>query len=130
MTTDRLAERRFEALVQWMAGKLSADGAVIDSVEVLEASGVPEAVEKWRVQAAPRLRRLQLPVQTGISRDRRVWVEVFDRSTEPRDQSAVDWITEGSSARHSLNDTSRSILRQTKITDYICRMVDLVPDNH
>ena len=95
MTTDRLAERRFEALVQWMAGKLSADGAVIDSVEVLEASGVPEAVEKWRAAGRATARRLELPVQTGISRDRRVWVEVFDRSTEPHDQSAVDWITEG-----------------------------------
>jgi hypothetical protein len=94
LTTDRLAERRFEALVQSMVEKLSSDGAVIDSVEVLEASGVPETVEKWRAAGRAAARRLNLPVHTGISRDGRVWVEVFDKLTKPRDQSAVDWITE------------------------------------
>jgi hypothetical protein len=94
LTTDRLAERRFEALVQSMVEKLSADGAVMDSVQVLEASGVPEAVEKWRAAGRAAAGRLNLPVHTGISRDGRVWVEVFDKLTEPRDQSAVDWITE------------------------------------
>jgi hypothetical protein len=59
-----------------------------------EASGVPEAVEKWRAAGRAAARRLNLPVQTGVSRNGRVWVEVFDKSTEPRDQSAVDWITE------------------------------------
>ena len=94
MTTGRLAERRFEALVQSMVEKLSADGAVIDSVQALEDSGVPEAVEKWRAAGRAAAGRLNLPVQTGISRDGRVWVEVFDKLTEPHDQSAVDWITE------------------------------------
>jgi hypothetical protein len=94
VTTNQLAEGRFEALVQSMVEKLSADGAVIDSVEVLEASGVPEAVEQWRAAGRAAARRLNLPVQTGISRDGRVWAEVFDKSTKPRDQSAVGWITE------------------------------------
>jgi len=94
VTTNRLAERRFEALVQSMVEKLSADGAVIDSVQVLEDSGVPDAVEKWRAAGRAAARRLNLPVHTGISRDGQVWVEVFDKLTERRDQSAVDWITE------------------------------------
>ena len=75
MTTDQLAERRFEEMVDWMVGRLASKGSVVESVEWLTSHGGPDAVEKWRRAGHAAARRLELPVRTGISRDATlVWI--------------------------------------------------------
>ena len=98
MTTDQLAERRFQKMVDSIMERLSTDRAVIESVDVLTSFGMSEAVETWRGAGRAAARQLNLPVRTGISRDGRVWIEVFPltskNSVAPLDRDELNWITE------------------------------------
>ena len=68
MTTDELAERRFELRVRDVAQELKTLRTVVYGTDQVED------VDEWRKAARAAGRRLGMPVRTGISRDgTKVW---------------------------------------------------------